>query len=221
MLSPKEADPNMTAFRTTVAGETYKFGGLTDVMAKATPARSGDALAGIAAHSDTERVAAQMVLADLPLKTFLQELVVPYEADEVSRLIIDSHDVAAFAPVSHFTVGQFRDWLLSDAADTAALADLSCGLIPEMAAAVCKLMRNRDLIAVARKIHVTTAFRSTLGQPGRIGSRLQPNHPADDLKGIAASTLDGLTFGVGDAVIGVNPATDNMQTATALLSMLE
>ena len=211
----------MSRFQTILAGELHAFGTLAEVMAKATPARSDDALAGVIAESDVERVAAQMVLADLPLKLFLTDLLIPYEIDDVTRLIVDSHDTAAFAPVSHMTVGQFRDWLLSDAADGPALSALAPGVMPEMVAAVSKLMRNRDLIAVARKIRVVTAFRTTLGLEGRIGSRLQPNHPADDLKGIVASTLDGLSFGVGDAVIGINPATDNIPTAMALLQMLE
>lgn len=211
----------MTRYRIALGGETFDFGTLATVMAKATPARSGDALAGLIANSDVERVAAQMVLADLPLTTFLSEALVPYEDDAVTRLILDSHDAAAFAPVAHMTVGQFRDWLLTDAADAPALAALAPGLMPEMAAAVSKLMRNRDLIAVARKIRVITAFRTTLGLEGRMGSRLQPNHPADDLQGIAASTLDGLSYAVGDAVIGINPATDNIPTAMGLLSMLD
>ncbi|WP_108260231.1 ethanolamine ammonia-lyase subunit EutB [Mangrovicoccus ximenensis] len=175
----------------------------------------------VPARRDLERVAAQAVLADLPLTTFLSEQVVPYETDEVTRLIVDTHDAAAFAPVAHMTVGAFRDWLLSEAATGAVLARLSPGLTPEMVAAASKLMRNRDLIAVARKIRVEAGFRNSLGQPGRIGSRLQPNHPSDDLKGIAASVLDGLSYGVGDAVIGINPATDNIPNAIALIKMLE
>ncbi|WP_138469754.1 ethanolamine ammonia-lyase subunit EutB [Poseidonocella sp. HB161398] len=211
----------MTLYRTTIGGERYSFGDLRATMAAATPLRSGDELAGIAAASEAERVAAQAVLADLPLATFLSEQVVPYETDEVTRLIVDGHDPAAFAPVAHMTVGQFRDWLLSDAASSAVLARLSPGLTPEMVAAASKLMRNRDLISVARKIRVEVGFRNSLGLPGRIGSRLQPNHPSDDLKGIAASVLDGLTFGIGDAVIGINPATDNIPNAIALMEMLE
>ena len=211
----------MPLMRTALGGTTYRFKNLAALLAAATPARSGDALAGVAAASDVERVAAQIILADLPLATFLEETVVPYEADDVTRLIIDTHDAAAFAPVSSMTVGAFREFLLSEAATPAFLARLSAGITPEMAAAVSKIMRNRDLIAVARKIDVQSAFRSTLGLPGRIGSRLQPNHPADSLAGIAASTLDGLTYGVGDAVIGVNPATDNIATATDILKVLE
>lgn len=211
----------MTHYRIALGGETHRFQTLAALMAAATPARSGDALAGIAAESEVARVAAQMILADVPLTTFLTDALVPYEVDEVTRLIMDTHDAAAFAPVAHMTVGQFRDWLLSDAATGAVLAALAPGLTPEIVAAVSKLMRNRDLINVTRKIQVTSAFRNTLGLPGRLGSRLQPNHPTDDLRGIAASTLDGLTFGCGDAVIGINPATDNVATASELLTMLE
>ncbi|WP_121631003.1 ethanolamine ammonia-lyase subunit EutB [Tropicibacter alexandrii] len=211
----------MPHYRTTLGGEQHRFDTLAEVMAKATPARSGDALAGVIAETDVDRVAAQMVLADLPLDLFLTEALVPYETDDVTRLILDSHDAAAFAPVAHMTVGQFRDWLLSDAATPSVLRALAPGLTPEMIAAVSKLMRNRDLISVARKVEVVTAFRSTLGLPGRMGSRLQPNHPADDLRGIAASVLDGLSFAVGDAVIGINPATDNIPTAMSLLHMLD
>ena len=211
----------MTVYQTTLGGTRYRFDDLRATMAAATPRRAGDDLAGIAAESETARVAAQIVLADLPLDTFLTETVVPYEADEVTRLIQDSHDAAAFAPVRSLTVGGFRDWLLSDAATPEALARLAPGLAPEMVAAVSKLMRNRDLIAVARKIRVTSAFRTTLGLPGRLGSRLQPNHPTDDLQGIAAAILDGLSYGVGDAVIGINPATDSIPNAMDLIAMLD
>lgn len=211
----------MPQYRTTLGHEVFRFATLAEVMAKASPPRSGDALAGLIASSDVERVAAQMVLADLPLDLFLSQALIPYETDDVTRLIIDSHNQAAFAPVAHMCVGQFREWLLSDAATTAALRALAPGLTPEMVAAVSKLMRNRDLIAVARKVEVITAFRSTLGLPGRLSARLQPNHPADDARAIAAAILDGLSFGVGDAVIGINPATDNLPTANTLLSMLD
>ncbi|MEB0137301.1 ethanolamine ammonia-lyase subunit EutB [Actimicrobium sp. CCC2.4] len=200
---------------------TAGFRDLKDLMAKATPARSGDALAGVAAHSDQERVLAQMALADLPLSTFLNEALVPYENDAVTRLIIDSHDAAAFAPVSHLTVGDFRNWLLGDAADTATLAALAPGITPEMAAAVSKLMRNQDLILVAQKCRVVTAFRNTLGLPGRLSTRLQPNHPTDDASGIAASLLDGLLYGSGDAVIGINPASDNVPQVIRLVTMMD
>ena len=211
----------MPQYRTTLGHEVFRFATLAEVMAKASPTRSGDALAGLIASADVERVAAQMVLAEVPLARFLTQALIPYETDDVTRLIIDTHNQAAFAPVSHMCVGQFREWLLSDAATPAALRALAPGLTPEMVAAVSKLMRNRDLISVARKVEVVTAFRSTLGLPGRISARLQPNHPADDPRGIAAAILDGLSFGVGDAVIGINPATDNVPTANALLSLLD
>ena len=211
----------MTLYRTTFGGETFRFADLRETLAAASPLRSGDELAGIAAQTGTARVAAQAVLADLPLATFLNEAVIPYDSDEVTRLILDSHDAAAFAPIRSMTVGGFRDWLLSDAATPERVTALARGLTPEMVAATSKLMRNRDLIAAARKAPVTAAFRTTLGLPGRIGSRLQPNHPSDDMRGIAASILDGLSYGVGDAVIGINPATDNIPNAIALIEMLD
>src|SRR5580698_9299041 len=194
---------------------------LRELLAKASPARSGDELAGLTAASAEERVRAQMKLADVPLIAFLREPIIPYEEDEVTRLICDSHDTAAFAPVSHLTVGEFRDWLLSEQAFAECLRALAPGLTPEMAAAVSKIMRLQDLVAVAAKCRVVTRFRSTIGLPGRISTRLQPNHPADNLKGIAASVLDGLSYGSGDAVIGVNPATDNVGTVEAILHMLD
>ncbi|MGQ9370072.1 ethanolamine ammonia-lyase subunit EutB [Azospirillum sp. ST 5-10] len=206
---------------TTVGHTRHVFADLKALLAAATPFRSGDALAGVAAASDEQRVAARRVLADLPLAAFLNEAVVPYETDEVTRLIVDTHDRAAFAPVAALTVGGLRDWLLSDAADGAALAALAPGLTPEMAAAVSKLMRNQDLIAVARKIRVVSAFRDTLGLPGRLAVRIQPNHPTDDPRGIAASILDGLVMGCGDAVIGINPATDSIPAAMALLTLID
>jgi ethanolamine ammonia-lyase large subunit len=190
-------------------------------MAKASPARSGDELAGIAAASAEERVRAQMALADVPLKRFLAEPLIPYESDEVTRLICDSHDSAAFAPISHLTVGEFRDWLLSGQATSDRLTVLAAGVTPEMAAAVSKLMRLQDLVSAAAKCRVVTRFRSTVGLPGRISTRLQPNHPTDDLKGIAASVLDGLAYGNGDAVIGVNPASDSLTSVEAMLHMLD
>lgn len=205
----------------TVGAERHVFASLRELMAKATPARSGDNLAGVAARHDTERVAAQMALADLPLAQFLQEALVPYESDEVTRLIIDSHDRAAFAPVAHLTVGGFRDWLLSDAADEATLSALAPGLTPEMVAATSKLCRNQDLILVAQKCRVVTRFRNTIGLAGRMSTRLQPNHPTDDPSGIAASLLDGLMYGNGDAVIGINPASDSIAAVSTLLFMLD
>jgi ethanolamine ammonia-lyase large subunit len=194
---------------------------LKDLLAKSTPARSGDELAGIAAQSAEERVKAQMALADLPLKTFLSEAVIPYERDEVTRLIMDTHDSAAFEPVSHLTVGEFRDWLLSDRVTGATLAALANGITPEMAAAVSKIMRVQDLVTVAAKIRVVTRFRNTLGLPGRLSTRLQPNHPTDDPRGIAASIIDGITYGSGDAVIGINPVSDDVETVEVLLRMLD
>ncbi|GKS74982.1 ethanolamine ammonia-lyase subunit EutB [Acidovorax sp. SUPP950] len=203
----------------TAGGQRWQFRDLGDVMAKATPARSGDVLAGIAASTAVERMAARMCLADVPLDRFLSEALVPYEDDEVTRLIIDTHDAAAFEPIAHLTVGGLRDWLL--AADSALLTAVAPGLTPEMAAAVSKLMRNQDLVAIARRCRVTTRFRNTLGLPGHLAVRLQPNHPTDDLRGIAASMIDGLLYGAGDAVIGINPATDSIAALTGLVHRLD
>jgi ethanolamine ammonia-lyase large subunit len=205
----------------TVDGVTHRFDDLRTLLARASPARSGDALAGIAARSSEERVAARMALADVPLAAFLSEPVVPYEADDVTRLILDGHDRDAFAPVAHLTVGAFREWLLSERADSAALARLAPGITPEMAAAVSKLMRNQDLVLAARRCQVTTRFRCTIGLPGRLSVRLQPNHPTDDRRGIAASMLDGLLYGCGDAVIGINPAGDGMAAFMPLWRMMD
>jgi ethanolamine ammonia-lyase large subunit len=209
------------SFSHSVGSTTYRFDDLRTLLARASPERSGDHLAGVAARSTEERVAAQMALAALPLVHFLTEAVVPYEGDEVTRLIIDGHDAAAFRPVSHLTVGDFRDWLLGDAADSEALAALAPGLTPEMAAAVSKIMRVQDLVLVARKCRVRTRFRGTIGLAGRLSTRLQPNHPTDDAAGIAASMLDGLLYGCGDAVIGINPASDNVPQVMRLLHMLD
>ncbi|PVZ11870.1 ethanolamine ammonia-lyase subunit EutB [Actinomycetospora cinnamomea] len=208
-------------FRTTLGGHSYTFDDLRDLLAKATPLRSGDVLAGVAAESAAERVAAQTVLADVPLTHFLDEAVVPYEDDDVTRLIMDSHDAAAFAPVRSLTVGGFRDWLLSWEADTATLAALAPGLTPEMVAAASKLMRVGDLVAVARKTRVVTGLRTTIGLEGRLATRLQPNHPTDDAVGITASLVDGLLHGAGDAVVGINPATDRPSTVRALLDLVD
>ena len=207
----------------TLAGHTHTFDGLVDVLAKATPLRSGDVLAGCAAESDAERAAARYVLADLPLEVFLTDPVVPPEQDDVTRLILQAHDSVAFGPVASLTVGGLREWLLDTAArgDHAALTAVSPGLTPEMVAAVSKLMRNQDLIAVAAATRVESAFRTTLGLPGRLSTRLQPNHPTDDPVGIAASILDGLLLGSGDAVIGINPASDNPQTVERLLHLID
>lgn len=211
----------MTAYRYQQGLTLYRFDNLADVMAKASPLRAGDQLAGVAAITAEQRVVAQRVLADLPLSTFLNEALIPYEDDEVTRLILDTHDKAAFAPISHFTVGDFRNWLLCETTTTDMLQDAALGLTPEMVAAVSKVMRNQDLILVAQKCEVVTAFRNTIGLPGRFSTRLQPNHPTDDLNGIAASIFDGLMYGSGDAVIGINPATDNVAQTMRLLSMLD
>jgi ethanolamine ammonia-lyase large subunit len=211
----------MTAYRQRLSNRTYQFADLRDLMAKATPLRSGDVLAGIAASDAEERVAAQMALADLPLKTFLNEAVVPYEEDEVTRLIIDGYDAEAFRPISHLTVGDFRNWLLAESADSETLAGIAPGVTPEMAAAVSKIMRLQDLVLVAQKCRVVTRFRDTIGLEGRMSTRLQPNDPTDNPAGIAASILDGLLYGSGDAVIGVNPASDSLESVSALIQMLD
>lgn len=211
----------MSVYSHVVAGQRHVFASLADLLAKASPERSGDQLAGLAAADAEERVAAQMALADLPLSVFLQEAIVPYEIDEVTRLILDTHDARAFAPVAHLTVGGFRDWLLSDLATAETLAALASGLTPEMVAAVSKICRNQDLILIASKARVVTRFRNTVGLAGRLSTRLQPNHPTDDPAGIAASILDGLMYGNGDAVIGINPATDSIPGAETLLHMLD
>jgi len=208
-------------YRHTIDATTYAFDDLCDLLAKATPPRSGDRLAGIAADSAEQMIAARIALADVPLQQFLQETVIPYEDDEVTRLIVDTHDDKVFAAISSLTVGAFRDWLLSDAATSEVLGLVSRGITPEMAAAVSKLMRNQDLILVAKKCQVTTAFRNTIGLRGRMSVRLQPNHPFDDIKGITASILDGLLLGAGDACIGVNPASDDPAVIGGLLRLLD
>jgi ethanolamine ammonia-lyase large subunit len=209
------------AYRHTIDATSYVFDSLRDLLAKATPLRSGDRLAGIAAGSSEEMIAARLALADVPLSQFLNEPLIPYENDEVTRLILDTHDVAGFVPISSLTVGGFRDWLLSDAATGEVLKDISRGLTPEMVAAVSKLMRNQDLILVARKCEVTTRFRNTIGLRGRMSVRLQPNHPFDDARGVTASILDGLLLGSGDACIGINPATDDPDVIATLLRLLD
>ncbi|NML65286.1 ethanolamine ammonia-lyase subunit EutB [Hymenobacter sp. RP-2-7] len=208
-------------YRHVIQQRAYVFDDLRTLLARATPRRSGDELAGVAAATYEERVAAQLALADVPLRQFLHEALVPYEADEVTRLILDTHDAAAFAPVAHYTVGQLRDWLLSEAADAPALAALAPGLTPEMVAAVSKLLRNQELIAVARRVEVVTQFRNTLGLRGHLATRLQPNHPTDDPRGVAASLVDGLLYGSGDAVLGLNPATDSPRQVRQLLELLD
>lgn len=209
------------SYQIALGQQQYHFADLKTLMAKATPLRSGDCLAGVAATDEQERIAAQLTLAQVPLKTFLQETVIPYEDDEVTRLIIDEHDAEAFAIISHLTVGDFRNWLLSEQADTQTLQYLSPGLTPEMVAAVSKIMRIQDLILVARKCEVVTQFRNTIGLKGHLSTRLQPNHPTDDPAGVAASVLDGLLYANGDAVIGINPASDNIETVCTLMSMLD
>ncbi len=208
-------------YRQAIDATSYLFDDLRDLLAKATPPRSGDRLAGIAADSAERTIAARMALADVPLKQFLSEAVVPYEDDEVTRLIMDTHDAASFAPISSLTVGSFRDWLLSDAATGEMLQRVSRGITPEMAAGVSKLMRNQDLILVAKKCAVTSAFRNTIGLRGRMSVRLQPNHPFDDAKGITASILDGILLGSGDACIGINPASDDPAVIGELLRLLD
>lgn len=212
----------MTAtYRWQQGNRVYQFNSLAELMAKATPARSGDVLAGVAADTAEERVVAQMTLAEVPLKNFLNQALIPYERDEITRLIIDTHDINAFSPISHMTVGDFRNWLLSEKTDGVTLAILCPGITPEMAAAVSKIMRNQDLILVAQKCRVVTKFRNTIGLEGRLSTRLQPNHPTDSLDGIAATLFDGLMYGSGDAVIGINPATDNVPQTIKLLSLLD
>ena len=208
-------------FSASIGMRCFHFEDLRTLLAKAAPARSGDALAGVAAESELERVAARMALADLPLRHFLEEAVIPYEADEITRLIVDSHDATAFAVISSLTVGEFREYLLADETDAAPLQRLAAGITPEMAAAVSKLMRNQDLILVAAKCNVVTRFRNTLGLPGHLAVRLQPNHPTDDPRGVAASMLDGLLYGCGDAVIGINPAGDNLPSIISLLRLID
>ena len=208
-------------YRHAIGNTSYVFDDLRDLLAKATPPRSGDRLAGIAAESAEQMVAARIALADVPLKQFLHESVIPYEDDEVTRLIVDTHDRSAFAAISSLTVGSFRDWLLSGAATTDVLKRIARAVTPEMAAAVSKLMRNQDLILAAKKIEVVTAFRDTIGLSGRMSVRLQPNHPFDDEKGITASILDGILLGSGDACIGINPASDDPAVIGGLLRLLD
>ena len=218
-LAPTPREDALPTYHLDLGATRHRFADLRRLLGAASPLRSGDVLAGVAAESAEQRVAARLILADLPLATFLTEQVVPYETDEVTRLIVDSHAAAAFAPIAHLTVGGFRDWLL--ASDAAPIAAAARGITPEMAAAVSKLMRNQDLIAVAAKLRVVTSFRNTLGLAGRLAVRLQPNHPTDDPAGIAAAILDGLLMGAGDAVIGINPATDNVETTATLLHLLD
>ena len=209
------------AFRYSVNNFTYNFEDLKTLMAKASPYRTGDALAEISAESNEERVAAQFALSEVPLSLFLFEHLIPYETDEITRLIVDSHDKNSFSKISHFTVGDFRNWLLLDTSNTKVLNQIIMGLTPEMVAAVSKIMRNQDLISVAQKCEVKSRFRTTVGQKGRLSIRLQPNHPTDNQSGILASTIDGLMYGCGDALIGINPATDSPEVVSNLLKMLD
>ncbi len=211
----------MPVYTHTVGQVRYRFEDLKTLLAKASPLRSGDTLAGVAAQTAVERVAAQHALSEVPLRAFLDEALVPYETDEVTRLILDSHDAAAFAPVSHLTVGEFRNWLLAYDVDAPVLTALAPGLTPEMVAAVSKIMSLQDLVLVASKCEVVTRFRTTIGLHGRLSTRLQPNHPTDDPKGIAASILDGLLYGSGDAVIGINPASDHLASIIRLLELVD
>jgi ethanolamine ammonia-lyase large subunit len=209
------------AYTQSIGIRTHRFADLKTLLAKASPARSGDYLAGVAAASEEERMAARMALADVPLQRFLEEPLIPYESDEVTRLIMDRHDVAAFRQIEHLSVGEFRNWLLSTRTTSEMLANVVWGITPEMAAAVSKLMRNQDLILAAQKCRVVTRFRNTIGLPGRLSVRLQPNHPTDDANGIAASMLDGLLYGSGDAVIGINPATDSLPAIVTMMNMID
>lgn len=209
------------SYTTTINGFCYQFDNLKCLLAKASPLRSGDQLAGVAANSEIERIAAKIALADVPLKRFGEEHLIPYEHDEVTRLTVDQWDQQAFSHISHLTVGDFRNWLLEDSIDNQVLTSLTPGLLPEMVAAVSKIMSNQDLIVVAAKRQVVTRFRNTLGLKGHFSTRLQPNHPTDDLKGVAASLVDGLLYGIGDAVIGINPVTDNLQNTIRLLQMMD
>ncbi len=209
------------AYRFTIAQQTYVFEDLKILLAKATPFRTGDALAGLTANSNEERIAAQFALSEVPLKEFLMEAIIPYEHDEVTRLIFDEHDEQAFKIVASYTLGEFRDWLFTEAADVHTLKSLAPGLTPEMVAAVSKLMRNQDLILIAQKCEVVSKFRNTIGLNGHLSVRLQPNNPVDDAKGIASSIIDGIMYGCGDAVIGINPATDSPEVVSRLLHMLD
>jgi len=211
----------MSNYRYQLGSHVYQFDNLADVMAKASPMRSGDQLAGVAALSSEQRVVAQMLLADLPLKTFLQETLIPYEEDEITRLIIDDHSASAFLEIAHFTVGDFRNWLLQETTTDIELARVRAGITPEMVAAVSKIMRNQDLILVAKKCNIITQFRNTIGLSGHLSTRLQPNHPTDDVNGITASIFDGLMYGSGDAVLGINPATDSVSQAVKLMKLMD
>lgn len=208
-------------YKQNIGNITFGFPDLKTLLAKASPYRSGDALAGITAGSYQERIAAQICLSEVPLKNFLSEMLIPYESDEITRLIVDTHDTVSFSLIASFTVGMLRDWMLSEECTTQQLQAIQWALTPEMVAAVSKIMRNQDLVIVAQKCEVISKFRNTIGLKGRFSSRLQPNHPTDDIKGITASIIDGLLLGCGDAVIGINPASDNPTTVSHICYLLD
>ena len=205
-------------YNASLNGKSFCFKDLKTLLAKASPMRSADQLAGISAESEVERVLAQQTLAEITLKEFVEQPLIAPEDDEVSRLILEQQDQEAFKLIAGLTVGEFRDWLLSDQSD---LVSVRFALTPEIVSAVSKIMSNQDLIAVAKRCEVVTAFRNTIGLSGRLSTRLQPNHPTDDPRGVAASIVDGLLYGSGDAVIGINPATDNLANVSTLLHMLD
>lgn len=204
----------------TIRGAAWSFRSVKEVLAKANPRKSGDDLAGVSARDDVERVAARAVLSRITLAELRENPVVPYEADEITRIVEDHLDAAAFRAVKDLTVGQFREWLLSESTSGSQIRAVSPGLTPEMVAATCKLMSNMDLMVAGAKCEVVVRANSTLGLPGRLSSRLQPNHPTDDVQGILCSTREGLAYGCGDAVIGVNPATDTPQSTAEILKAL-
>jgi ethanolamine ammonia-lyase large subunit len=200
---------------------TFKFGSLRELFAKANEEKSGDQLAGLAARSEQERVAAKHALADVTLQEIVDNPLIPPEKDEVSRLILETHDRAEFKNISSMTVGALRELILRDETTEQELKRLHWAITPEIAAAVAKLMSNKDLVLAAAKVRVVTRCRNTMGERGVLGIRLQPNHPADDVAGILLAAFDGLLYGCGDAVIGVNPATDSVETVSAILRALE
>lgn len=205
----------------TIRGVRYTFSSVKELLAKANPPKSGDDLAQISARDAVERVAARAALADLTLRELREHPVVPYEQDELTRYVEDELDPAAYAAVAHLTVGQFREWLLAIETTGPTLRAVAPGLTPEMAAATCKLMSNFDLMTVGAKCQVVVRANNTLGLPGRLSSRCQPNHPTDDVEGIVASAREGLAYGCGDAVIGVNPATDTAQSTAEILKAID
>src|SRR5712672_4065897 len=200
--------------------KSFQFRDLADLFAKANEEKSGDQLAGLAARSEQERVAAKFALADLPLQEIVANPLIPPDEDDVSRLILETHDHDKFSTIKSMTVGEFREFILNDETDETTLKRLHWAITPEIAAAVTKLMSNKDLVLAANKIRVITRCRNTMGERGVLGIRLQPNHPADDPAGILLAAFDGLLYGCGDAVIGVNPATDAVETVSAILHAL-